>query len=67
MEILNSIKQVSLNVLPQVILTVLIIAGLWYLGTSDYEDELHSEKMYCEMVKSGNWKDFNHNYDDICK
>jgi len=67
MENLKTAKHFVMSFLPVVLLTCLIVTGLYFIGTSDYEDELNSEKMYCDMVKEGTWKDFNRNYNEICK
>jgi hypothetical protein len=61
-----SIKKILSEKLPTAILLILVAAAIGFIGSSDYENELNSEHMYCEMVKEGTWQDFNHNYKEIC-
>lgn len=46
---------------------VLVIAALGYAGNSDYEAAKAEQDIYCEMVASKAWPDYNNNYKEICK
>lgn len=59
--------KIMIEKLPIFLLVCFIIGFIWLIMTSDYEDELNSNEMYCAMVKDGTWQDFNHNYEVLCK
>lgn len=43
-----------------------ILASLIGVGSMDFEDQLQQQDLYCEMVSSGAWGDYNGNFKDIC-
>lgn len=36
------------------------------VGTMDFQDSLKDQELYCFMVGSGAWGDYNENYDEVC-
>lgn len=44
----------------------LIVAALISVGSMDFEDQLKQQDLYCEMVSSGAWGDYNGNFEEIC-
>ena len=50
--------------------TVVLLAllGLFGLaGAMDYEDQQAQEALYCDMVKAGNWPDYQGTYRTQCR
>jgi len=45
-------------------LTLLVLVCI--VSSMDYNDQLASQELYCEMVRSGAWPDFKGLYDEIC-
>lgn len=43
-----------------------VLVGFLVAGGMSYEDEVKQQELYCEMVGSGAWGDYNGNYDEIC-
>lgn len=43
-----------------------ILAALIGVGSMDFEDQLKQQDLYCEMVSSGAWGDYNGNFKDVC-
>lgn len=43
-----------------------ILAALIGVGSMDFEDQLQQQDLYCEMVSSGAWGDYNANYNELC-
>lgn len=50
----------------KLILLGLSIMVLAIIGNMDFEDQLKQQDLYCEMVSSGAWGDYNGNFKDIC-
>jgi len=48
-----------------VTLVILILLGI--AGTLDFEEEEKSLNEYCEMVKRGDWPDYEGTYHDFCE
>lgn len=42
------------------------LLGVLLVGGMGYEDEVKQQQLYCEMVGSGAWGDYNGNYDEVC-
>lgn len=45
---------------------ILIGVCLGVVGSMDYTDAQIEQDLYCEMVSTGAWGDYNENYDEIC-
>lgn len=48
-------------------LIAVIIASMFLVGTSEYEDALAEQQIYCENVSSGAWPDYNSNFEEVCE
>lgn len=40
--------------------------ALAVVGGMDFEDAQAQQDLYCEMVESGAWGDYNENFDEVC-
>jgi hypothetical protein len=45
-------------------LPALLIFGV--VSSMEFEDQLKQQDLYCEMVSSGAWGDYNGNFKDVC-
>ena len=52
-----------------VFISLLVVLGIALLvtGTLEYQDEVQSQETYCDMVKAGNWPDYEGTYHDFCE
>jgi hypothetical protein len=48
-------------------LAAIIIASLFLVGTSEYEDALADQQIYCKNVSKGVWPDYQKNYSEVCE
>ena len=48
-------------------LIAVIIASMFLVGTSEYEDALADQQIYCENVSSGAWPDYEKIFQDVCE
>jgi hypothetical protein len=46
---------------------LIVIGLLGVAGTLEFQDEKQAEENYCEMVKRGEWPDFEGTYHDFCE
>jgi hypothetical protein len=58
-------EQTGTYALLGVTLVILILLGI--AGTLDFEEEEKSLNEYCEMVKRGDWPDYEGTYHDFCE
>lgn len=45
---------------------VAILLAMLTIGSMDFQDQLKQQDLYCEMVSSGAWGDYNGNFEEIC-
>lgn len=49
------------------IAAIVIAVALLYAGSVDAESAEKQQEVYCDMVKTKAWPDYNGNYDELCK
>lgn len=45
---------------------IVLFTALVAVGNMDLEDAIKQQELYCEMVSSGAWGDYEGNYDEVC-
>jgi|DEB0MinimDraft_3_1074331.scaffolds.fasta_scaffold06013_1 hypothetical protein len=48
-------------------LIAVIIASMFLVGTSEYEDALADQEVYCKNVSDGVWPDYKGLYAEACE
>lgn len=48
-------------------LIAVIIASMFLVGTSEYEDALADQQIYCKNVSDGAWPDYKGVYAEACE
>ena len=48
-------------------LIAVIIASMFLVGTSEYEDALADQQIYCKNVSDGTWRDYKGLYAEACE
>jgi hypothetical protein len=48
-------------------LIAVIIASMFLVGTSEYEDALADQEAYCKNVSDGVWPDYKGLYAEVCE
>jgi hypothetical protein len=48
-------------------LIAVIIASMFLVGTSEYEDALADQEVYCKNVSDGVWPDYKGSYAEVCE
>lgn len=54
------------NLLYGIFFAACLIFALVVVGRADAIEAEQAAAMYCDMVRSGAWPDYNGNYDDLC-
>jgi|LakMenE01Jun11ns_1017448.scaffolds.fasta_scaffold8498691_1 hypothetical protein len=64
---LYSIQDWLIRIAISIVVSSTILGILWFTTLYDYNKLVNNNTLYCKMVKEGSWKDFNHNFDELCK